>query len=201
MKGKENRQSVSFRNCGKSNWPKLENPIYPCISTDTVSTWLNQHNIPFASLSPPPTSLPRIYRKGYVHSRLRTSIVAWQGVIHARFKKRMAASAMARSLDTLSGLRVWGVGQARGWIYPGGGQINLARITRPSLSYSLKYFTRTTTRIFLSGETLQPPSSPSSFLLDKGACSRGPPSQHRSRGLITLDVEEEEEEEDDREGN
>lgn len=37
------------------------------------------------------------------------------------------------------------------------------------------------------------------LLPDKGACSRGPPSQHRSRGLITLDVEEEEE--DDREGN
>lgn len=32
-------------------------------------------------------------------------------------------------------------------IYPEG-QINLPRITRPSLSYSLKYFTRTSDRIF-----------------------------------------------------
>lgn len=93
---------------------------------------------------------------------------------------------MARSLDTLSGLRVGRGGQARGWIYPGGGQINLARITRPSLSYSLKYFTRTTTRIFLSGETL-PPSPPPRQSLSFPIRVRGPPSQHRSRGLIMLE--------------
>lgn len=79
-----------------------------------------------------------------------------------RWMKRMGSSAAARAAiryllrEGLRPLRPfapprpsWTQVNARE-IYPGG-QINLPRITRPSLSYSLKYFTRTSDRIFPIG--------------------------------------------------